>query len=129
MTAVDHEKYFYNHYFGYLDHDLSLFYDPLKKRLKNSRFKSISREYLSHLKESTIFKKDLMKYCLDGMIYDTLEDYPEKVLNKFKENKNFLEELHKNKSKFEWVKFELVAAIYHFLFFFHTSDTKVANLK
>ena len=109
-----------------MDQDISSFYDPLKKRLRNKHFKSISKEYLSQLKKSTFFKNDLENYCRDEMIFETLENYPEKLLLKFEENPHFLVEMDKNKSKFDWIKFELVAAIYHFLFVFDTADKKLS---
>lgn len=124
MSSLDYEKEFYSHYFGQLPDHISLFYDPLKKRLKNPYYKSISRDYLGQLKKSEVFCKDLRNYCVNHMVFDCLEKYPEKILARFKENRGFLEDLNKSKSKFEWVKFELVAAIFHFLFVFDTSVSK-----
>ena len=128
MTSLDYEREFYAFYFGDLKDNINLFYDPLKKRLKNPYFKSISRDYLGQLKKSAKYCKDLRDYCVNHMVFDCLEKYPDKILARFKENRAFLEDLNKSKSKFEWVKFELVAAIFHFLFVFDTSQSKIINL-
>ena len=62
------------------------------------------------------------------MVFEVLESYPDKLVAKFEENPDFLKEMNKNKSKFEWIKFELVAAIYHFLFVFDTADQKISEI-
>lgn len=108
--------------------EVSDFFDPLKTRLRNKRFKSISREYLAQLKKSKVFKDDVELYCKKHMVFELLEKYPEKLMAKFKENPDFLTEMDKNKSKFDWIKFELIAAIYHFLFVFDTSDEDLNDL-
>lgn len=127
-SATEKERKFYRHYFGHLREDLSLFFDPLKKRLRNRHFRSISREYLAQLRKSEIFCNDLEEYCKQQMVYRVLEQYPAKLLARFRENPQFLVEMDRNKSKFDWIKFELVAAIYHFLFVFDTADQKVADI-
>ena len=53
--------------------------------------------------------------------YERLKDYPNKILNKFLDNKNFLTDIDENKSKFQWTRFELKAAIFHFFYFFNFS--------
>lgn len=114
------EQKFYLHYFGELPEDIATFYDPLRKRLRNPAFRSISREYLKHLRKSARFTRDLVAYCREGIVFDILQEYPRKLLKKFCEDPRFLEKLDGSKSKFEWTKFEMEAAICHFLHFFNS---------
>jgi hypothetical protein len=117
-SVLEKEKKFYKFYFDGLDDDISTFYDPLKKKLKNHRYRSISIHYLKHVQKSALFKKDLVSYCRQKIEFDILKEYPMKLFNKFIDNKKFLENLDISKSKFEWTKFEMEAAIFHFLYVF-----------
>ena len=124
QTAVKFEEQFYDYYFGHLGDCLSTFYDPLKKRVKNPRFRSISSEYLSHLKQSDLFRRHMREYCLGDMILDSLSCYPSKLLKRFRENHDFLGGQHRAKSKFEWARHEIVSAVNLFL---ETFDGKVRS--
>ena len=124
QTAVKFEEQFYEYYFGHLGECLTTFYDPLKKRVKNPRFRSISSEYLSHLKQSDLFLRDMREYCLGDMILDSLSCYPSKLLKRFRDNSDFLGGQHRAKSKFEWARHEIVSAVNLFL---ETFDGKLRS--
>ena len=115
LTAIKYEEKFYQHYFGNLPDKLSTFYDPLKKRVKNPRFRSISNDYLLHLKQSEHFRTEMRNYCLGEMVYDSLAKYPALLMKRYKENSNFLEGQYKAKSKFEWARHEMASAVVLFL--------------
>lgn len=115
LTAVKYEEKFYQHYFGHLPDRLSTFYDPLKKRVKNPRFRSISNDYLDHLKRSELFRTEMRAYCLGEMVYDSLARYPALLMKRYRESSNFLEGQYRAKSKFEWARHEMAAAVVLFL--------------
>ena len=119
LSSMERERAFYTHYFGNLDGEIPEFYDPLKRKLANPKFKSISTKYLTFLAQSELFVKDLREYCSSEMVIEVLEKYPEQLLKRFKENPRFLVEMDKFKTKFEWIKHELQAAIYHFMSIFN----------
>ena len=127
LSAFCKEKEFYKYYFGHLKEDISVFYDPLKKRFCNSKYKSICTNYLAELKKSHQFVADLNSFCENKIIYSALKGYSHKMLFRFKHNRNFLTNMEKSKSKFEWVKFELVTAVLYFLFTFKTASFKVKS--
>ena len=124
FSSLEVEEKFYDYYFSDLQSDIRCFYDPLKKRFKNPKFRSISVDYLAQLSQSGKFVADLKSYCNQEMIFDGLEQYPLKILTRFRENRYFLRGLDKAKSKFEWVKFEFVTAVLHFLFTFQNAVNK-----
>lgn len=126
-VSVVIEERFYEHYFGNLGEDLAVFYDPLKKRFRNPRFKSISNDYLAQLKKSQVYIEDLEAFCQERMIIEGMKRYTQNVLLKFQENPDFLQTLDKAKSKFEWVRFELKVAVLHFLFTFQNAVFKTRN--
>lgn len=118
LNSTEREKAFYTYYFGDSEGQIAEFYDPLKRKLENPRFKSISTKYLTFLAQSQLFVRDLKEYCTSEMVFEVLEKYPEQLLKRFKENPNFLIEMDKFKTKFEWIKHELQAAIFHFMSIF-----------
>jgi len=124
MTSVEAGNRFYKYYFADLGQDLRCFYDPLKRRVKNPKFKSISNDYLAELKKSGKFVKDFTTFCQEKIVLQELEQYSKNIFEKFQKNPNFLRSLEKAKSKFEWVKFELKVAVIHFLFTFHNAVSK-----
>ena len=127
LNSTERERAFYTYYFGDLDDDIRKFYDPLKRKLDNPKFKSISTKYLTFLARSSLFVKDLREYCTSEMVLEVLEKYPEQILKRFKENPNFLLEMDKFKTKFEWIKHELQAAIYHFMSIFKICLLQASN--
>ena len=118
LSSMERERAFYTHYFGNLQGEIPEFYDPLKRKLANPKFKSISTKYLTFLAQSPLFVEDLKDYCTSEMVLEVLQKYPEQLLKRFKENPKFLVEMDKFKTKFEWIKHELQAAIYHFMSIF-----------
>ena len=124
LTSLQKEIRFYQYYFGDLNEDISVFYDPLKKKLGNSKHRSISSQYLAQLKLSKKFDEDMKSFCENQLIYEGLKSYSQKILTRFRENKQFLSNLGKSKSKFEWVKFELVTAVFYFLFIYKQASLK-----
>jgi hypothetical protein len=124
ITSVEACKKFYQHHFGYLKQDLKCFYDPLKRRVKNPKFKSISNDYLAELKKSESFEKAFITFCKEQIVLQELGQYSKNIFEKFQKNPNFLQTLEKAKSKFEWVKFELKVAVIHFLFTFNNAVAK-----
>lgn len=96
----------------------------MKRKLQNKRFKSISKEYLQHLQKSPKFAADLVTYCEKMIVFDILKEYPQKILKRFLENREFLSCMDAAKSKFDWIKFEMQAAIIHFLFVFRSAVFK-----
>ena len=129
ITSFKAEEKFYNAYFGNLGEKIDLFHDPLKKKFKNPKFKSISNDYLAQLKKSKLFVKDLQKFCQEKMIVQGFDKYSEKILTRFSENRKFLRTLDKAKSKFEWVRFELKVAVMHFLFTFQNAVPKARKME
>ena len=127
LNNIELEREFYKYYFGHLNQQIELFFDPLKKKLANPCFKSISSKYLSFLSQSKKFVDYLRRYCNEKMILDVLKKYPQQLIKKFKENPQFLTEMDKFKTKFEWIKHELRAAIYHFLFIFEQCRNKTSS--
>ena len=128
MTSVEAGDRFYKYYFGGLGQDLKCFYDPLKRRVKNPKFKSISNDYLAELKKSDKFVKDFTTFCQEKIVLQELGQYSRNIFEKFQKNPDFLRTLEKAKSKFEWVKFELKVAVIHFLFTFHNAVSKPRRL-
>lgn len=126
VTSVEASQLFYEAYFGSLGQDLRCFYDPLKRRVKNPRFRSISNDYLAGLKQSEGFVKDFLGFCAqqEKMVFQELSGYSHNLLDKFLRNPGFLRTLEKAKSKFEWVNFELKVAVVHFLFTFQNAAAK-----
>lgn len=118
LSSAQRESAFYKHYFEHLEGNISEYYDPLKRKLANPKFKSISTKYLTFLAKSELFVHDLKEYCTSEMVFEVLEKYPKQLLKRYKENPNFLLEMDKFKSKFEWIKHELQAAIFHFMSIF-----------
>jgi hypothetical protein len=118
LNSMERETAFYTHYFGHMDGEIEEYYDPLKRKLENPKFKSISTKYLTYLARSDPFVKELKKYCTSEMVPEVLEKYPGQLLKRFKENPNFLLEMDKFKTKFEWIRHELEAAIFHFMSIF-----------
>lgn len=126
VTSVEAGRVFYEGYFGQLGEDLRCFYDPLKRRVKNPRFRSISNDYLAGLKRSERFVQDFLGFCAEQekMVFQELSGYSDNLLDKFRRNPGFLGALEKAKSKFEWVNFELKVAVVHFLFTFQNAASK-----
>lgn len=118
LSSAEREIAFYEHYFGHLPGGLEEFYDPLKRKLANPRFKSISTKYLAFLARSELFVADLRSFCASEMVPEVLGKYPENLMKRFRENPRFLEEMDRFKTKFEWIRHELQAAIFHFLAIF-----------
>lgn len=121
LTSSEREKEFYKFYFDGINIPLDKFYDPLKKKLLNPHFKSISTKYLACLANSQKFIDHLQNFCDKEMVMEVLGKYPEQLLKRFKENPEFFYDMDKHKSKFEWARHELRAAIYHFTFIFEQS--------
>lgn len=119
FSSIEIEYEFYKFYFSDLKIPISHFYDPLKKRFLNPKYKSICNDYLKNFWLSDKFVHDFMELCNGPLILEGLKGYSQKLLNRFCMNKNFLQNIDKAKSKFEWVFFEYEVAILHFMFSFY----------
>lgn len=107
LTSSEREKEFYKFYFDGINIPLDKFYDPLKKKLPNPHFKSISTKYLACLANSEKFIEHLQIFCDKEMVMEVLGKYPDQLLKRFKENPDFFNDMDKHKSKFEWARHEL----------------------
>lgn len=126
LNSIEIEKEFYKFYFSDVEGnvDISHFYDPLKKRLNNPKFKSICNQYLKNFWLSEKFVQDFLEHCNGPLILEGMKTYSDKLLKKFKENTEFLKDIDKAKSKFEWGFFEYEVAILHFVFSFYNLKTE-----
>ena len=127
-------KPFYEHYFGDLAEQLKLpiqdFFDPLNN---DTKFKTLSKEYLKTIFRSQRFKTDFYKHLDERLMFEYQSSIPNKILqivrrfeDKFEEMtsreqgrgiRNLRQYFRDNKQcKLPWMEHEIVESIKSFKF-------------
>lgn len=105
---IKSEHEFYQIYFSELSNKLAIplnyFYDPHNKLLKNTRFKSLSTDYVMLLLKSDIFLIELLFYLEHAIIKDHIDSLDTKVGNLCKKWESIYESLQKSNKSAEFIQ-------------------------
>lgn len=115
LLSLDYEKLFYKHYFEKtsIAHLIPLnhFHDPLKKNLKNSKYKSFTNLYFRLLLKSDEFKEKIQEnFDDDYFMKYSIKNYQLEYKNLLFANKNIFTNQFKVRSRFLWTIWEFYLA-------------------
>lgn len=119
FTSREQEKRFYEYYFGETARGMGLpldhFFDPLKQKFGNSRFKSFTIKYFKLLLESPSFGARVIESVRGHrLVLDMLAEYSKLLGDLFQSVPTILLDQHKPKSKFLWTSYEFFFALFFF---------------
>lgn len=119
LTSKQQEIKFYEFYFGKFAESqkipLNFFFDPLKQKFENKKYKSFTIKYFKLLLNSERFKKKVVGYIqANGLVLDMLGEYSKSLADLFQSVPTILLDQHRPKSKFLWTSYEFYFAMYFF---------------
>jgi hypothetical protein len=119
FTSKERENEFYEYYFGKRARELGIplnyFYDPLKQKFRNMKYKSFTIKYFKLLLSSNQFKMKVVQYMENSqLVLDMLSEYSIQLKDLFKSVPTILLDQHKPKSKFLWTSYEFYFAMFFF---------------
>jgi hypothetical protein len=119
LTSKQQEIKFYEYYFNeYAQFEglpLNHFYDPLKQKFENRKYKSFTIKYFKLLLNSNKFKEKVVTYIRDNqLVLDMLGEYSKSLGDLFDSVPTILLDQQKPKSKFLWTSYEFYFAMYFF---------------
>lgn len=119
LTSKQKEMQFYENYFHPLAKERKIpidhFYDPLKQKYRNSKYKSFTITYFKQLLASDLFLFEVKDYLKgDRILLDVIYEYPNLLKDLFQGCEMILLDQHKAKAKFLWTCYEFYFALFYF---------------
>jgi hypothetical protein len=91
------------------------FYDPLKQKPVNKKFKSFTNKYFLLLLKSGDFEEKVKELMQNNkLMFIILQKYPKMFGDMIQANPTILLDQHKSKSKFIWTSYEFYFAMFFF---------------
>jgi hypothetical protein len=119
FSNKEQEKEFYEFYFKKIANELKIplnyFFDPLKQKFGNKKYKSFTVKYFNLLLQADQFKLKVKQYLQDNqLVLDMLTEYSKQLKDIFNSVPTILIDQHKPKSKFLWTSYEFYFAMFFF---------------